>query len=318
MDDLASGASAKIAAHVAHTRYEDLSPAVIHAFKRALLDHVTCAVAGSAMPVSRALLSYFQENDASRVATVIAGSAKLSAANAALVNGANTHGLDFDDGHTHGSAHPSGAIFPAMLAAAEQYGATPQQLVLAVVLGYDVMVRIAAANNVEMGRINFSKETNFGSSALYERWMTKGDVEEGDVLITMEAPLGNIAQVPDARRYILSQRVVLLRPKPESLVKEFLALQMMGARFQQQLVRHSTGSTAVGIQRAKLETIDLAFPQDLAEQRAIKDAIHVTNERIEADEHELRKMIFLKSGLMTDLLTGRVRVPEHVEVSGAN
>ena len=145
MDDLASGASAKMAAHVANTRYEDLSPTVIHAFKRALLDHVTCAVAGSTMPVSRALLSYFQENDASRVATVIASGAKLSAANAALVNGANTHGLDFDDGHTHGSAHPSGVIFPAALAAAEQYGCTPQQLMLSVVLGYDVMVRIAAA-----------------------------------------------------------------------------------------------------------------------------------------------------------------------------
>ena len=145
MDDLAGGASARMAAHIAQTRYADLAPAVIHAFKRALLDHVTCAVAGSAMPVSRALLSYFRENDASRVATVIASGAKLSASNAALVNGANTHGLDFDDGHTQGSAHPSGVIFPAALAAAEQYGATPQQLVLAVVLGYDVMVRIAAA-----------------------------------------------------------------------------------------------------------------------------------------------------------------------------
>ena len=82
MDDLAIGASEKIAGHVAHTRYADLPPAVIHAFRRALLDHVTCAVAGSAMPVSRALLSYFQENDASRVATVIASGAKLSAANA--------------------------------------------------------------------------------------------------------------------------------------------------------------------------------------------------------------------------------------------
>ena len=37
----------------------------------------------------------------------------------ALVTGANVHGLDFDDGHTHGSAHPAGAIFPAVLAVAE-------------------------------------------------------------------------------------------------------------------------------------------------------------------------------------------------------
>jgi 2-methylcitrate dehydratase PrpD len=142
---LAVGASAKLAAHVADGRYEKLPPHVTHAFKRALLDHVTCAIAGAAMPVSRALLSYFQEIDESRAATVIGAQARLSAPNAALVNGANTHGLDFDDGTTHGSAHPSGAIFPAVLAAAEQHGADSREVILAVVMGYDVLIRIAAA-----------------------------------------------------------------------------------------------------------------------------------------------------------------------------
>ena len=141
----AVGASARLAAHVAQARYEDLPSEVVHAFKRALLDHVTCALAGSSMPVSRALLSYYQESDASRAATVIGAEARLSAPNAALVNGANTHGLDFDDGSTHGSAHPSGAIFPAVLAAAEQHGADAKAVILAAALGYDVMVRIAAA-----------------------------------------------------------------------------------------------------------------------------------------------------------------------------
>jgi len=155
MQDEAIGASAKLAAHVANKRYEHLPVPVVHAFKRALLDHMTCAIAGSAMPVSRALLSYFHENDASRVATVIASGTRLSAANAALVNGANTHGLDFDDGHTNGSAHPSGAIFPAALALAEQYQASPRELALAVVLGYDVMARIAAAMHPVTARRGF-------------------------------------------------------------------------------------------------------------------------------------------------------------------
>ena len=119
VDELSRRASRRLADHVAGMRYESLPPEAIHAFKRALLDFLTCAVAGSAMPVSRALLSYYEENDATRSATVIGSGVKLSAPNAALVNGANTHGLDFDDGHTHGSAHPSGAIFPAVLATAE-------------------------------------------------------------------------------------------------------------------------------------------------------------------------------------------------------
>jgi 2-methylcitrate dehydratase PrpD len=147
-----TGATSKLAEHVASTRYEDFSPGVIHAFKRAFQDHLACAIAGSAMPVSRALLEYFRENDATRVATVTGTAARLSAQNAALVNGANTHGLDFDDGHTHGSAHPSGVIFPAVLATAEQYKSSPREIIVAAVLGYDVMCRIAAATHPATAR----------------------------------------------------------------------------------------------------------------------------------------------------------------------
>lgn len=153
--ELGEGASRRIAAHAAGLRYEALAPGVIHAFKRALLDFVTCAVAGAAMPVSRALLSYFEENDATRRSSVIGSAVRLAAPNAALVNGANTHGLDFDDGHTQGSAHPAGAIFPAVLAAAEKHGTDARAVTLAVVAGYDVMLRIAAAMHPATARRGF-------------------------------------------------------------------------------------------------------------------------------------------------------------------
>jgi 2-methylcitrate dehydratase PrpD len=152
---LAAGATRRLAEHVAQAFYETLSSEAVHAFKRALLDFVTCAVSGSAMPVSRALLSYFEESDATRAAAVIGSASRLSAPNAALVNGANVHGLDFDDGHTHGSAHPAGAIIPAVLAAAEQRGAHPNALITATVLGYDVMLRIAAAMHPATARRGF-------------------------------------------------------------------------------------------------------------------------------------------------------------------
>lgn len=66
-----AGATAKLAEHVAAARYEDFGPRTIHAFKRAFQDHLACAIAGSAMPVSRVLLEYFEESDATRVATVM-------------------------------------------------------------------------------------------------------------------------------------------------------------------------------------------------------------------------------------------------------
>ena len=163
-----AGATARMAEHIAAAQFQKLSAPVVHAAKRALLDFVTCAVSGSAMPVSRALLSYYEESDATRTATVIGSTVRLSAPNAALVNGANTHGLDFDDGHTHASAHPAGAVFPAILAAAEQHGSTPQDMLLAAVMGYDVMVRIAAAmhpGSAQRGWHNTAIGGVFGATA---------------------------------------------------------------------------------------------------------------------------------------------------------
>jgi 2-methylcitrate dehydratase PrpD len=151
-DDLSLGASRKLADHAAAMTFETLPHDTVHAFKRTLLDFLTCAISGAAMPVSKALLAYFEENDATRVATVIGHGTLLSAPNAALVTGANVHGLDFDDGHTQGSAHPAGAIFSAVMAVAQQRHSSAREIVTAVVAGYDVMCRIASAMHPESAR----------------------------------------------------------------------------------------------------------------------------------------------------------------------
>jgi 2-methylcitrate dehydratase PrpD len=180
-----AGATMRLAEHVASRRYEDLSLTTLHAFRRAFQDHLTCAIAGSAMPVSRALLDYFNETDPARTATVIGSGVRLSAQNAALVNGANTHGLDFDDGHTNGSAHPSGAVFPAVLAAAEQYGSAPREIVLAAVMGYDVMCRIAAASHpatARRGWHNTAIAGVFGAAAAVAKLLGLNAVQTRDAL----------------------------------------------------------------------------------------------------------------------------------------
>ena len=106
MDQSNIGVSAALAGHAARARYDTLPSTVLPAFKRALLDFLTCAVSGSTMPVSQAMLAYFEENDATRDATVLGSGRKTSVPNAAFVNGANVHGLDFDDGYLQAAAHP--------------------------------------------------------------------------------------------------------------------------------------------------------------------------------------------------------------------
>jgi 2-methylcitrate dehydratase PrpD len=138
-------ATRRLARHVADTAFEDLSVGAVHSFKRALLDYLTSAITGSQEPVSRQILEYLTSIDESRTAAVVGNPHRLSVLNAAFLNGTSAHALDFDDGHTNASAHPGGPNFPAVLAVAEQKGLSAKEVILATVLGYDVMLRVSSA-----------------------------------------------------------------------------------------------------------------------------------------------------------------------------
>lgn len=164
-----------------------------------------------------------------------------------------------------------------------------------------------SANNVQPGGIDISREAYFGGDRLYRKWMTSGDVRKGDVLLTMEAPLGNVAQIPDDAKYILSQRVIALRFKEGILLNDFAFWQMQNSEFQRAMIRRSTGSTATGIQRAELVKLCFKAPQ-VNEQSLIAQRLFAIEKKLADEVSALKKRRQEKSGLMDDLLTGRVRV----------
>jgi type I restriction enzyme S subunit len=159
-----------------------------------------------------------------------------------------------------------------------------------------------SANNVEMGRINFNKETYYGSEKLYQKWMNKGDTAKGDVILTTEAPLGNIAQIPDNRKYILSQRVLLLKTKFELVFNNFLKYYLMSDCFQSALRKNSTGTTATGIQQAKLVKISVILPP-IQEQQIIAEVLENIDKTIAHTSSLIAKLKLMKAGLLHDLLT---------------
>ena len=80
------------------------------------------------------------------------------------------------------------------------------------------------AANIKGGRIDLSK-TTFVSRETYEKWITRGLPQPGDVLVTTEAPVGEVASLPDNQTYLITRRCIgrcfLLRPD-ESLTNAFL------------------------------------------------------------------------------------------------
>jgi type I restriction enzyme, S subunit len=163
-------------------------------------------------------------------------------------------------------------------------------------------IRALSANNVQMGRIDFNKEAYFGSTALYKRWMTKGECEKGDILLTTEAPLGNVAQITDNQKYILSQRVILLKVDKTKAASEYLFHLFRDELFQKELIKQSTGSTVTGIQQSKLVKIKIELPSLLKQQKIAK-ILNTIDRAITHTEALIEKYQQIKAGLMHDLFT---------------
>lgn len=139
------GASEKIAEHASSFHNIGLEPELIRQVKRVVLDFYCAAVTGSRTETSRRVYQYLRDAAGSGKYAVIGYPEGLPRLDSAFMNGTNAHCLDFDDGHSGGSIHPGAPVIPAVLAASWNASSTPGQFMSAVVLGYDVCLRIAKA-----------------------------------------------------------------------------------------------------------------------------------------------------------------------------
>ena len=130
-------------------------------------------------------------------------------------------------------------------------------------------VPLITARIVKGGRIETPND--FVDPLEYDDWMRRGIPKVGDVLITTEAPLGEVAQLTD-ERVALAQRLILLRGNPEILDNSYLKYLLMSDGVQAQLQGRASGTTVVGIKQSELRKIKLELPP-IDEQRQIVDEI---------------------------------------------
>lgn len=125
---------------------------VVEAIQRSLLDGLGCTLGASHLSQSTAILNHFRSIGGVAEADVIGMQCRLPAATAAMVNGAMAHGLDFDEGHTSAGSHPGSVILPAALAIGQRQEAAFAKVMVAIVVGYEVMLRLALAIHPQSAR----------------------------------------------------------------------------------------------------------------------------------------------------------------------
>ena len=138
----------RIAEYVVTTSLEDFPPEAVQGAKGAIIDCLGCMLAGSAEPLADILCSYIKATGANPIASVVGRGFKTSSADAALINGAMGHALDYDDITRAIKGHPSVVLLPAALALAEEQTATSRDLLLAYMVGFEVACSVGESVSV--------------------------------------------------------------------------------------------------------------------------------------------------------------------------
>ena len=138
-------------------------------------------------------------------------------------------------------------------------------------------VPLITAKIVKNGVIQ--EPTEFISFEDYKGWMTRGFPEVGDVVMTTEAPLGEVAQIKDAS-FALAQRIITMRGKVGLLHSGYLKYFLQSNTGQARLKERETGTTVTGIKSSELKEVLISAP-DYTTQTAIAEILSSLDDKIE-------------------------------------
>lgn len=161
--------------------------------------------------------------------------------------------------------------------------------------------RALSALNVKQGYIDFSIDPHFGNQELYDKWMSGSELHQGQVLFTTEAPMGNVAQVPNADKYILSQRTIAFMVKSEVIAEDFLAVLLRSLKVFRELSALSSGGTAKGVSQKVLSNLNVIIPTDLDEQNTIGSYFQKLDALINQHQQQIIKLTNIKQACLSKM-----------------
>lgn len=138
----------RLAAYAEQLRYADLDAGTVERVKAHVIDTLGCGIAALNEPVVRICRDVALASGAGG-ATVIGTRLRRSAELASFANGAAFRYYDLNDNYaspTFGTVHPSDHIAPC-LAVAEAAGASAEELIVAIVLAYEINCRLLDASD---------------------------------------------------------------------------------------------------------------------------------------------------------------------------
>lgn len=174
-----------------------------------------------------------------------------------------------------------------------------------------------SALNVKQGKlINLDKAKRINES-LYRKWM-KSELMKGDILMTSEAPLGELYFLVEKRTYCLSQRLFSIRANTNRINSAILFYSLSSPEVQKAIKTRATGTTVLGIRQSQLRRVPILIPPLKFQERisSIFEDFLMTINNLQIKIDILRRTRDL---LLPKLISGELNVENlEIKVEGLN
>lgn len=137
--------------------------------------------------------------------------------------------------------------------------------------------RALSAKNIKTGQIVAHDSIRFVDEDLYHKWM-KDEVKRGDILITSEAPFGQVFYWDSDEKIVLSQRLFCVRINAD-YDSRYVYYYMTTSRFQSEMSSRASGTTVLGLRQPELLKCNISVPS-LEKQRHIASILSSLDDKI--------------------------------------
>lgn len=154
----------------------------------------------------------------------------------------------------------------------------------------DAGIPVYSANNVKTTGIQKKDEIRYIDEKIYDSWM-KIPLEKGDILLTSEAPAGEVFYWDSDDKIIVGQRLYGLKVK-KSINSKYLKYYLQSSIGQKAILSQQSGSTVSGISAKTFSNIKIHLPEK-KEQDNIGEFLYKLDKKIETNikiNHELESM----------------------------
>jgi type I restriction enzyme S subunit len=176
----------------------------------------------------------------------------------------------------------------------------------------DVGIPLIRTPNIGVGRLILDNVQRISENT-YKLWTRRAEPKPGDLIMAREAPVGNVAIIPNNEKVCLGQRTVLIRLKDAGVDANYLNYLLNSSAMNTYLNLLSNGATVGHLNVTDIRRLSLPILPSKSSQQKIAAILTAYDDLIENNQRRIALLEKMAEGIYREWFV-RLRFPGHEKV----